>query len=216
MNLYLFDPAEERRDWKRMLPAEWLEVTWNRERQAFEVQGYPELVVVPGLLIAHERGMTQPAAQRSALENARVFCLIVSGGPGPIGKTDYLYRRKAIVTPGKDAVDQNFKKCFQRFWEDFNARGEPNWKLIEPDPYPEHLVAAYLLMVAKDQVTLTADSLQRITEGDGQAFWTCVRKDLSDLEQTVDGLPQGWNDLLGKDMSRPSAALQAIFQKVST
>jgi hypothetical protein len=225
MQLYLFDtsPIEERRDWVQMPPTQWLETTWGYDKQQFSVPDGLR-VQTGALLIAHESEMDQHENQIRTLENSRVFCLIVSGGPGShiglgrIGTTGYVYRRRAIVAYGKGAIDRNFKRCLLRFWKDLGARGVPTWRLIEPDPCPENAVAAYLLMIAKDYhgITLGEESYHRIDEASGTAFWTCVREDLSDLEQTIEGLPESWHDFAARDLAQPKAALRAIFQECST
>ncbi|MCI0559218.1 MAG: hypothetical protein MN733_12045 [Nitrososphaera sp.] len=143
MQLFLFDPspAERHRNWKDMLPATYSEVIWDWRAKKFLLKGGNE-IEAPGLLIAHESEMEQPPEQLSYVETRGLHCLIISGGPisdiglGCIGGTGHVYRRKEIVAPGQNAIDQHFISCLQRFWEDFDTHGIPNWDLIEP--YPEH------------------------------------------------------------------------------
>lgn len=87
------------------------------------------------------------------IQGKNCYVLFIAGNPlAPLepGKFPRFYRRKTTVAP--NGVDQQFVSGLQRLLPHLEqSPDKPEWSLIEPPPYPEHLVAAYLLQIANER-----------------------------------------------------------------
>src|SRR5205823_4640851 len=123
-----------------------------------------------------------------------------------------------------------FQACFRRFWLDLCRSGRPRFELLEPSPWPEHLVALLLTLetirVGPAQVAAAATAWQQ-TEAEGKRrFWALAWQEYRyerqgdvdawrrarlpeiDLDGGAAGVPVG---LDGIDIAAALAALRAAL-----
>lgn len=71
-----------------------------------------------------------------------VICVSGGGCGSHYSSTQRVYGRRASL--GTD--DPGFRQCFVSFWENLKSTETADFSLLEPDAWPEHLVAAALLL----------------------------------------------------------------------
>ncbi|MBH24668.1 MAG: hypothetical protein CMH57_09505 [Myxococcales bacterium] len=153
MKLYLCDSAE-RRAWSEMLPEPWSRARWRVPLKPNRAPGFvlePEGGPLPpdALILLHpEPDHHTLAAMAAQAERRGWIILTVSGGDrhgAPQPRSPHVYRCQRAVS----RLDLGFKQRLQRFLTALARDPEPSFALLEPPPWPRHLVALYLLLLAR-------------------------------------------------------------------
>lgn len=119
-------------------------VVWSQCQFRLTLEG-DGIASGPGLVIVHPH-RNSVVAQRMAdfAENNNLWIVFISGGPTTTTSTHRrCYYRKAYVNKPED---DRFGHYVKRFLDDLTSRKTATLSLLEPDAWPEHLVAAALLL----------------------------------------------------------------------
>ncbi len=162
MKVYLYDfldKDERRRNWNEFLPAELSYENVDYGNDVFSLTNNAGAQIFNALIIVHytclDENVNIDDSLINYLNDKKIKLLIVSGGASIGADANNLctetssYIRKSFIATPNIGKDSKFQECFKRFWNNYIQFGELEWKLIEPDPYMEALVSAYLLLIAE-------------------------------------------------------------------
>lgn len=161
-NIYVLD-APRAREWSRML-GHFEQCSWHSGRRIPLTQDDQEPTA--GILVVHAgyvEGVFQPLIDQGALarpaglrvrealsetldKHPNLICIVISGADstqGVVVPHRLYYRRAAVRAP----YDPAFKKLFAEFVEAVR-QGKVDFELLDPRPFPDELVAVYLMALA--------------------------------------------------------------------
>ncbi|MEL6179350.1 MAG: hypothetical protein AAFS10_10370, partial [Myxococcota bacterium] len=157
MMIYLCDSAV-RRDWDAMLPQPWSRVRWHiplkpNRSPNFLSEDSDAAPEAGAIIVLHPEPEPATLERMGRLADERGWLIITISGGDRHGILQPLsprvYRRQRAVCTG---LDRGFQRCLARFLTVCDpSAAEPAFESLEPSPWPRHVVALYLLVIAQVQ-----------------------------------------------------------------
>lgn len=206
MQLFILDESQ-RRNWSIIL-----------DGHKFTLKRFEDIrsdtLYAQDLLIVHRSDFMDGGAMRADVstwfKKQSAYILLIAGNPFdlPLEIGPKVYRR---LCPVLSPIDEMFSHCFQRLLPELQDATKsdraPNWSLIEPEPYPEHLVATYLLDVA---MTISGnDEFKTQLEKSRGDIWQDIEERAKKEFQDSGGQESDWSD-----MECRVAAVREIFSRI--
>lgn len=141
MTVYILDqdPSEEPRSWSDMI-ADVVELSLVSDDEQWSQRPPPG-----SIMICHQvDDASRDAIRKLSASGVFVVFVSASGGSGREESHNEYHRRTPVAKPSDDA----FARLFERFRIVSESSGRPMWKVMEPAPWPENLVAVYILVRA--------------------------------------------------------------------
>ena len=147
MEIFLLDGGAIRRDWDGIFDIVEYSFIFNRN---FEDIIY-EIIEPNDLIIVHYTPFKNK--ENTLIEHFKkkgCYVLFIAGNSFDSSGNDQfprIYKRKTSVEPS--GIDEQFATCLKRLISHLEDSPKlPDWSLIEPPPFPEYLLSAYILQCA--------------------------------------------------------------------